>query len=260
MATENKISLISPLSFEAQINELLEGETDRVAEALSLAQVKFGSPDLDLEPEEFERQRQQLLSIQRRAGLTYLRNGQFVDGLELLAATNIDPREIIALFSGLLPASSEYKSTLSATEIAKIMLAVSSTDKMTGAKKALVDFLLVIKSDHVLPAWASDIDTTLATLYAELNGPKLIQLVADEHHCVLADLSDVLVRYNRHHVLAMLHLKNKETRTALEIWKRLHAQGSGTPLSDPEYPGLDFVIDVLTKVQDPDLVYAFLMF
>lgn len=110
----------------AQIDELVS--LGRIAEALNLAQVNgsqkfkpylteeykvtFGSPNLDMDPDELDKQRQvcqnffngrivlkhaceqKLLAIQRRAGLAYMTQCHFSEGLELLAATNTDPREV----------------------------------------------------------------------------------------------------------------------------------------------------------------------
>ena len=96
----------------------------------------------------------------------YLHAGQFGDGLDLLAATDTDPREVIAMYPGLLPASSSYTPGLvpQTTEAAASIAAVTSSDASSAkaAKKALVNFLNVIRSDNVTSEWRSDIDTVLA--------------------------------------------------------------------------------------------------
>lgn len=92
VAGDNKISLLDQISFQDQIDELLAEE--RVTEALNLAEVTFSSTKIDLDAEEFNRQREGMLALQRRAGLTYLKMNRFADGFDLLAASNTDPREV----------------------------------------------------------------------------------------------------------------------------------------------------------------------
>ena len=249
IATSNKISLIVPLSFEAQIDELLEA--GRVQEALTLANVSFGSPDQDLDAEEFERQRKSMLAIQRRAGLTYLRSCQFAEGLNLLAATNIDPREIISLYPGLLPKSTKY---VPSEGIENILSLAKKDEDVVNAKSALIKFLHIIKSDHVPKDWAADIDTALAHLYAELDVDALLKLVGGENFCVVEDVIESLQRCHRYHALAILYAQNDATRRSLEIWKRLHSKSADAYL-DPTYPGLAHVIGVLCATADVDLVY-----
>lgn len=77
IATRNTISLIAKISFETQIEELLE--TGRVAEALTLAGVRY-SPDGALDAVELNKRQTSMQRIQRRAGVAYLKNGQFPDG------------------------------------------------------------------------------------------------------------------------------------------------------------------------------------
>lgn len=95
VAGDNRISLLAPISFQQQIDELLLDF--RVSEALTLAEVTFSSSNVDLDADEFERQREGMLALQRRAGLTYLKMNRFADGFDLLAASNTDPREVCAV-------------------------------------------------------------------------------------------------------------------------------------------------------------------
>ena len=251
IATKNKISLIVPLSFETQIDELLEA--GRVQEALTLAQVSFGSPNQDLDAEEFERQRKIMLAIQRRAGLTYLRSCDFSEGLDLLAATNIDPREIIHLYPGLLPKSTKYTPAAGADGIGSILSVAKTEADVAKAKTALIQFLKIIKSDAPRE-WAADIDTALAHLYAEFEEESLLELVTGDNACEVDDLADALNQHKRVHALALLYAQSNAPRRALEIWKRLHSTGADAYV-DPTYPGLDHVIRVLCATADIDLVY-----
>lgn len=251
IATNNKISLIANLSFETQIDELLLA--GRVAEAIELAQVTF-TPDGALDAAELNKQQQLMQRVQRRAGLAYLQAGQFGDGLDLLAATDTDPREVIAMYPGLLPASSTYKVLDPTAEVANIAGVAKSDAEATAAKKALVNFLNVIRSDNVNSEWRSDIDTVLARLYAELDGGMLLELVSMDasNSVAVEEVAGVLAANNRHHALALLQWgKAGSPRKALEIWRGLTTR----KLSDDAYPGLEFAIKALSGISDADLVY-----
>lgn len=137
---------------------------ERVEEALQLADVQFSSMNVDLDADEFAKQREGMLALQRRAGLTYLKMNRFADGFDLLAATNTDPREMISLFPGLLPKGSSYNPAVSTTGIHDIGQVVKTKEDRREAQRALTTFLEVVRADLVTQAWARDIDTTLAVL------------------------------------------------------------------------------------------------
>eukprot|EP00040_Diaphanoeca_grandis_P040391 m.261755 g.261755 ORF g.261755 m.261755 type:complete len:903 (+) comp43078_c0_seq1:282-2990(+) len=242
VAGDNRISLLVPVSFTSQIDELL-GE-ERVEEALELAEVTFSSSNLDLDAEEFQRQREDMLALQRRAGLTYLKMNRFADGFDLLAASNTDPREMIAIFPNLLPKSSSYSNTVSTTGISDISQIVKNRDGLKDAQKALANFLNIMRSDHVPREWAADIDTVLAILYGILSPSKLVTFVNRPHAVVLEDASHHLQKHGRYHVVALLYTQSESPRQALEIWRRLAAG----EIQDEGFPGLDFAIDYLTTV------------
>eukprot|EP00039_Didymoeca_costata_P027017 m.17221 g.17221 ORF g.17221 m.17221 type:complete len:869 (-) comp5949_c0_seq1:1100-3706(-) len=250
IASDLKISMVAQVSFDRQIDELVS--LGRIAEALNLAQVTFGSPNLDMDPDELDKQRQKLLAIQRRAGLAYMTQCHFSEGLELLAATNTDPREIISLFPGLLPKSSNYTSVMPTEDIESINNIANTPEKMESAKQALVGYLHIIKNDPVPKDWVTDIDTTLALLFSESNPEKLLELISSDNSCVVEDVTETLLKNERHHALAMMYSQAKMIRRALEIWKKLN-QGS---ITDPDYPGLDFAIESLRHVTDVDLVFV----
>jgi hypothetical protein len=250
IASGNTISLIANLSFDTQIDELLD--SGRVAEALTLAQVTFGNPDGSLDAADLNIRQQSMQRIQRRGGMCYLREAQFAEGMDLLAATDTDPREIVSLFPNLLPASSSYSAVVPTQELNNIEDIAKTESQKVAAKKALVNFLNVIRSDHVTTEWNQDIDTVLARLYAELDGAMLLELVTSPNCCSRTEIADALAANNRHHALALIHWQNKAMRQALEIWRGLTTK----KLSDLAYPGLEFAIKTLTKTQDADLVYT----
>lgn len=246
VAGDNRISLLIPVSFNSQIDELL-GE-ERVEEALTLADVTFNSSNLDLDAEEFQRQREDMLALQRRAGLTYLKMNRFADGFDLLAASNTDPREMIAIFPNLLPKSSTYSTAVSMTGISDISQIVKTKDGLRDAQKALANFLNIMRSDHVPREWAADIDTVLAILYGILSPSKLTTFVNKPHSVLLEDASFHLQKHGRYHVVALLYTQTESPRQALDIWRRLETG----ELVDEAYPGIEFAIEYLATVTVAD--------
>lgn len=243
VAGANSIYLLDQVSFQSQIDDLLKEH--RVTEALNLAEVTFSTSRIDLDAEEFQRQREGMLALQRRAGLTYLTMGRFADGFDLLAASNTDPREMIALFPDLLPKSSRYSTIVSTTGLTDIHQIVKDPAKMREAHKALANFLTVMRSDHVPQEWASDIDTVLAVLFGVLSPDKLIKFISRQHNVVLHDAIEHLEKHQRFHAVALLHAQNGAPSSALNIWKRLDAG----ELSDQMYAGADYAIDFLVALK-----------
>ena len=188
---------------------------------------------------------QGMLALQRRAGLTYLKMNRFADGFDLLAASNTDPREMIALFPDLLPKSSKYSTLVSTTGINDISQIVKDPAGIREAHKALANFLTIMRSDHVPEAWASDIDTVLTVLFGILSPDKLIKFISKKHVVVLQDAIEHLRKHERHHAVALLHAQNGAPHHALDIWRRID---SGE-LSDPGYPGVSYAVEFLAGLK-----------
>lgn len=249
LASDNKISLLAPVSFQQQIDELLMEE--RVEEALQLADVQYNQVNVDLDADEFARQREGMLALQRRAGLTYLKVNRFADGFDLLAASNTDPREMIALFPGLLPKSSTYNTAVSTTGIHDIGQVVKTKEDRRDAQKALTVFLEVVRSDLIQQSWARDIDTALAVLYGTHYPEKLPSFIAKSRALSVEDVKLHFEKAEQHHMLAVLFAREGNARAALNIWRRI----SSGELVDHAFPGLTHAVDYLSTVTDVDLVY-----
>mmetsp|Transcript_25377 Transcript_25377/g.76453 ORF Transcript_25377/g.76453 Transcript_25377/m.76453 type:complete len:901 (+) Transcript_25377:89-2791(+) len=249
LASDNRISLLAPVSFQQQIDELLMEH--RVEEALQLADVQYNHINVDLDADEFARQREGMLALQRRAGLTYLKMNRFADGFDLLAASNADPREMIALFPGLLPRSSSYNPSVSTTGILDIGQVVKTKEDRRNAQRALTTFLEVVRTDLVQKAWAKDIDTALAVLYSTHFPDKLPPFVAKSAVLSVDDIKLHFEKAEQHHMLAILHARDGNARAALNIWRRINVG----ELADASFPGLSHAVDYLSSVTDVDLVY-----
>lgn len=173
----------------------------------------------------------------------------------------------------MLPASSTYKPNLvpAADGFTSMATVAKTAADVLSAKKALVNFLNVIRSDNVHPEWRPDIDTVLAKLYAELDGAMLLELLSTEagaaNNVLVDDVAETLAQNNRHHALALLYWQSpgppgsnisgsaaaaqSPLRKALEIWRNL----TSGKVVDRAYPGLEFAIQTLSSISDPDLVY-----
>eukprot|EP00051_Salpingoeca_urceolata_P025663 m.464125 g.464125 ORF g.464125 m.464125 type:complete len:883 (-) comp20356_c0_seq1:85-2733(-) len=252
VSSPNSVALLANVSFDTQIGELLDEKPPRVAEALALADVTYGKNDGELDAEEFERQRKKLLSVQRRAGFAYLSMGKVSDGLDLLAASNTDPREVLVLFPGLLPASSSYdKLTHSDHGLSDITSLVSGERELRAAYASLAKFLFVMRDGHIPRQWRPDIDTSLAQVLAAVDADKLLKLVMGSNLISVDDVVDKLQSHNRYHALATLYFQHGAHRPALDTWRRL-TKGE---VQDKQFPGVGVVVDRLKQITDTELIY-----
>lgn len=252
VASGNRISLLAPVSLDSQVDDLFN--ENRIAEALRLADVTLNAAhEADLDVKAFEQKRQSMFRIQRRAGFAEIQRGSFSEGFNLLAASNVDPRGVVALFPGLLRKDSRYLRTVPIDPgLTDITTVANTTSKLRDAQRALAEFLSVIRIDSVNPEWNSDVDTALAAVFALLgDSKKLMELLEGHHSCDGGALAELLPEHGMHHDHALLCISRGLNRQALEVWKKLENKA----VTDPEYPGLDFAVDFLAKLEDIDLVY-----
>ena len=88
-----------------------------------------------------------------------------------------------------------------------------------------------------------EVDTALLLLYAELAPSKLLALASTSCDVHVDDVDSTLRRHQRHHALALVHLQQRDVSTALETWQQI-VDGQ---LQDSTFPGLQHVIDVITR-------------
>ena len=88
-----------------------------------------------------------------------------------------------------------------------------------------------------------EVDTALLKLYAELDPPSLAKFISADRSCNSPDCLDYLKKHQCHHAQALLHHCHGNNDQALQIWTAL-VDGS---LQDAAFPGMDFVVDFLSK-------------
>eukprot|EP00053_Salpingoeca_punica_P016097 m.150179 g.150179 ORF g.150179 m.150179 type:complete len:874 (-) comp16875_c0_seq2:376-2997(-) len=251
VGTGNGVSLLAAVPLESQIRSLFDQKL--VTEALALAEVAYSLGDTDLDPLEAQHQHKKLAAVQRQAGFIRLSQGQFAAGLELLAAANTDPREVLYLYGNLLSPGSTFQPTSNlANGLAESIIAVvRASDRATLALDALIPFLKVVREGSIPREWRPDVDTALAQLLAPNKQGDLIDLIKGKHKILPEVCAPVFEKYKRFHALALLFDSQGLPRQALDIWRRLEAD----EVHDRSYPGLEYVIPYLTAIEDPETVY-----
>lgn len=99
----------------------------------------------------------------------------------------------------------------------------------------------------------SILDTCLLKLYTKYQPEKLLHLVKYKNSCNIQDCKLVLEENGRFFVLSLLYKRDKLSKEALEIWRRI----SCGEIIDKDFPGLGFVIDYLISLNDAQLVWKY---
>ncbi|EDO42369.1 predicted protein [Nematostella vectensis] len=243
---EKELYCLAPLPFKKQIQMLLVEK--KVDEALQLAHVAIETcPGRDNDPK-------LLRQVQQQAGFVYLTEGLFHDALHMMREGGLDPRELISLFPALINSKWTFFPSRELHSIKDISaLMKGSKTFMAEAKKFVLEYL---EDARTLPSLYSEckeeVDSALLRLYAEVNSPKLLEIVSNENHCATEDSENCLMKYERYHARALFHSNNKEPDKALDFWRRI-ACGE---LMDPSFPGLEFVAMYLSRLQNYDLLWT----
>ena len=242
VALERSVMAFVDVPLDKQIQMLIVEY--RVEEALTLSLVanqlnekKYG--------DNFMRQ------VQAQAGFAHFSKACFKQASDLFIQSEMDPREVIALYPSLTLKRSTFTPSRPLLHNIKDVSAVAKGSKTIYAEaiQFVSDFLTLSRSNF--PQAAVEIDTALVQLYAEVNNPKLISLVSAKNSCLVENAISCLTQYNHHHSLALFYCYHQQTKKAMELWKQLiHGD-----LDDPSFPGIDFVVTFLTHSNDYPLVW-----
>eukprot|EP00112_Aurelia_sp_Birch-Aquarium-sp1_P011708 Seg2464.2 transcript_id=Seg2464.2/GoldUCD/mRNA.D3Y31 product="Transforming growth factor-beta receptor-associated protein 1" protein_id=Seg2464.2/GoldUCD/D3Y31 len=247
VASQRAVYTLAPLSLDKQIKMLLIEK--RVEEAIDLSNVANR-----LKPTEFNEKF--LVSVQAQAGFVYFSQGHFSQAAELFRESRVDVREIIILYPSLMPSNVIFQPSRPTLHNIKDLNQVVKGNKTTlaDAKKTLLDLLEYCRGiPLVYSGQMMEIDTAILKLYADCNHDSLLDFVSKENNCYYDDCVSCLKQNKRFHALALFHCNLKEHEKALETWKRL-ADGQDLDLA---FPGLDFLVEFLSKLEDHGLVWTY---
>ena len=116
---------------------------DKIDEAMELAEnASCGTTPREI----FHEQRRRL---EQRAGFLYLAHGDMAKSLALLIHSHVDPREVISLFPGMLPATSNFVRAVPPLHDFADIEQLFPRDPVTQAssRHLLNEFLLAVRRD-----------------------------------------------------------------------------------------------------------------
>ncbi|XP_069694581.1 transforming growth factor-beta receptor-associated protein 1-like isoform X2 [Periplaneta americana] len=238
---------LAPVPWEKQVEVLLADS--RVEEALELAQ---NANHFGMTKEQYQKKKKK---IQQQAAFIYFSNGDFDKAHELFVSGEVDLREVISLFPNLLPSSSTFVRSIPPLHcIADVnQLFHGDEGKLREAKQFLRNFLEDVRETtsvhHTLEA-----DTALLKLYAEISAPELEGFIAaGEITCDVRDCCEWLDRCKCYHALALLHRQARDHEKALKVWAKII---SGE-YKDDTFHGLDFFVECLANLKEPELLWRY---
>lgn len=234
LASSNSIESVSSVPWEEQANSLLA--VGHIDEAVRLAN------DSDTGN-----------TVKIKAGFIYLNEGNFSKAEELLLSGKVDPREVISLFPGMLPATSKFVrsnpplhsipniNSIKKTEISPFNFLASYLQSLTCQERNSL-------------ACCSEVYTALIKVCCEVNTQDVVNILKDEKNIVLdeEELSEFFLGKSLHHFRAVMFWERKELTLALKIWSRIVSN----ELQDSSFPGLEFFMNKLSQCTD-ELVYEY---
>eukprot|EP00842_Homolaphlyctis_polyrhiza_P005236 jgi/Hompol1/5713/HPOL_002420-RA len=122
-----------------------------------------------------------------------------------------------------------------------------------------LDMLLLYLSDSrksknlYRPEFRQAVDSTLLKLYAESDSPLLYDLLASTHSCTLEDCQEFLTARSLYHAQSLLYKSLGMHQQAIDLWIQI-ASGE---LVDVNFTGIQAIVDLLTEMQDEDLVLRY---
>ncbi|XP_033847660.1 transforming growth factor-beta receptor-associated protein 1 homolog [Periophthalmus magnuspinnatus] len=247
LASTKAVYILVPLPLERQIQDLLASH--RVEEALILTE----GAQRNIPKEKFQILHKRIL---QQAGFIQFGQLQFLEAKEHFRKGQLDVRELISLYPLLLPSSSSFtRCHPPLHEFADLNhLAQGDQEKVQRCKKFLISYLGEVRSTEVANGCREDVDTALLKLYAEQDHESLLDLLASENFCVLADCVPWLEKYHKYFALGLLYHYHGQDSAALQLWIRV-ADGD---LEDATRSDLfEYIIDFLCSCSNLDLVWKY---
>ncbi|XP_061597424.1 transforming growth factor-beta receptor-associated protein 1 homolog isoform X1 [Cololabis saira] len=247
LASTKAVYVLAPLPLERQIQDLLANH--RVEEALILIE----GAQRNIPKDKFQILHKRIL---QQAGFIQFGQLQFLEAKEHFRKGQLDVRELISLYPLLLPASSSFtRCHPPLHEFADLHhLAQGDQEKVVRCKKFLITYLKEVRSTEVVNGCREDVDTALLKLYAEQDHDSLLDLLASDNSCVLADSIPWLEKYHKYFALGLLYHCNGQDSAALQLWIRV-VDGN---LQDSTRSDLyEYIVDFLCCTSSLDLVWKF---
>ncbi|XP_061671043.1 transforming growth factor-beta receptor-associated protein 1 homolog [Syngnathoides biaculeatus] len=247
VASTKAVYVLVPLPLERQIQDLLA--SCRVEEALVLTE--GGQRNIPKEKFQVLHKR-----IMQQAGFIQFGQLQFLEAKENFRKGQLDVRELISLYPLLLPTSSSFtRCHPPLHEFADLNhLAQGDHKKVMKWKKFLISYLTEVRSTEVANGCKEDVDTALLKLYAEQDHESLLDLLASDNSCLLADCVPWLEKYHKYFALGLLYHCNGQDSAALQMWIRVVDK----ELQDSTRPDLfEYIVDFLSSTADLNLVWKY---
>ncbi|XP_028810168.1 transforming growth factor-beta receptor-associated protein 1 homolog [Denticeps clupeoides] len=247
LSSSKEVYVLVPLPLERQIQDLLAGR--RVEEALTLTE----GARRNIPKDKFQILRKRIL---QQAGFIQFGQLQFLEAKEHFRKGQLDVRELISLYPLLLPASSSFtRCHPPLHEFADLNhLAQGDQEKVARCKRFLISYLNEVRSTEGTNGFLEDVDTALLKLYAEADHDSLLDLLASDNACLLADSAPWLEKYHKYFALGLLYHYNGQDAAALQLWVKV-VNGD---LQDPTRSDLfEYVVDFLSFCSNMDLVWKY---
>lgn len=247
LASTKAVYVLVPLPLERQIQDLLASH--RVEEALILTE----GAQRNIPKDKFQILHKRIL---QQAGFIQFGQLQFLEAKEHFRKGQLDVRELISLYPLLLPTSSSFtRCHPPLHEFADLNhLAQGDQEKVLRCKKFLISYLGEVRSTEVVNGCREDVDTALLKLYAEQNHESLLDLLASENACVLADSVPWLEKYHKYFALGLLYHYNSQDSTAIQLWIRV-VDGDLQDLTRSDL--YEYIVDFLSTASNIDLVWKY---
>uniref|UniRef100_A0A8B9RCY2 Transforming growth factor, beta receptor associated protein 1 n=1 Tax=Astyanax mexicanus TaxID=7994 RepID=A0A8B9RCY2_ASTMX len=212
VSSTKAVYVLVPLPLEQQIQDLLAGH--RVEEALTLAE----GAQRNIPKDKFQILHKRIL---QQAGFIQFGQLQFSEAKEHFRKGQLDVRELISLYPLLLPASSSFtRCHPPLHEFADLYhLAQGDQEKVQRCKRFLISYLREVRSSESTNGFREDVDTALLKLYAESGHDSLLDLLASNNACLLADSAPWLEKHHRSGFTFYHDCMSKCIRTAFCVRK-----------------------------------------
>ncbi|KAJ8282696.1 hypothetical protein COCON_G00052150 [Conger conger] len=247
LASTKGVYVLVPLPLERQIQDLLTGH--RVEEALTLAE----GARRNIPKDKFQIMHRRIL---QQAGFIQFGQLQFLEAKEHFRKGQLDVRELISLYPLLLPSTSSFtRCHPPLHEFADLnQLAQGDPEKVQRCKLFLISYLREARSTEGANGCREDVDTALLKLYAEASHESLLDLLASENACLLADSAPWLEKHHKYFALGLLYRYNSQDDAALQLWVKV-VNGD---LQDSTRADLfDYIVDFLSFCPNLDLVWKY---
>uniref|UniRef100_A0A914VBK9 CNH domain-containing protein n=1 Tax=Plectus sambesii TaxID=2011161 RepID=A0A914VBK9_9BILA len=243
VATRREVFKLLPVSWDKQVESLLE--ENQVSEALEVTEVSLNRIGYD------EKHILTARRLRQKAAFVYFVQGKRAEALELMVDNELDPRELISLYPGLLPSQSDFtRASPSLHQLANIAQVTSAANEKQSLLDFLKDFLLQVRSRPWISHCAKDIDTALVKLLAQEGDPSAFEkFLATNCVCDVDDCLEWIADAGMHHCKAILLLRFGQATDAFGIWKKLALE----ELTDPQFPEMKDCIGRLTKCAEKDV-------